>query len=672
MSVSPGVFASTAIKSGTIGYENPLSRIVNWKPVSKTVLLLLIVVFSRLAFAEPVVDGNTIHLPDDGWYQVQSASDYRSICEGERQCEVDNGTYIVINHSTGTRWENVEVGGARIPDTGFVFSRTDTREFRWVEGDANVWIDEACAESLGGANRSGNWHELNEIAPQFDAIDNPCTAVRRLVGSETYAGYLDAGGMEKLTVSGAGRITVGSDDGVFNVHVVDENGVHVCELFVEPDVPATCPGYHLTETAVLWPAVEYSLEIYAYQGGSYQIVTESGLDGGFVFSRTDKTEYRWVVDGDNILITEECAGAIGGATQYGTWVELDRIAPGHDLADNPCTLFDERLPILTAGNIYQFPLDAGGEHEFRFKMEQFDAIEVQVPAAAYYSYRLVPTTGDAICMVNSDEPGFCPGSLYSRLAEHQAEQGDDSLTFWLKVRDADHVVIRLPERSEGYLAEDPASGQHYWVSGFVATGISEDCARNRGWNIRTMEVFAAGIQLAGEGAETDPCSELVYPVPELTGAFDFTVTPDNSGGNGYSLDEFVLDRTPGVRLISSENAYTLMIVFDDSESFFCFSETTCPDGGSEFGGSYDSYDRDQRYSLFVISTAGSYRLQHYDPEAGYVFRRTDIDEFRWVVGRRNVWISRECAESLDAPVKTGDWRDLNAVSPQFDAIPRPC
>lgn len=58
------------------------------------------------------IQENVISWPDDGWYQVQRASDYTTICEGKRSCSVDPGTYIVINHTTGMRYENVVVGDA--------------------------------------------------------------------------------------------------------------------------------------------------------------------------------------------------------------------------------------------------------------------------------------------------------------------------------------------------------------------------------------------------------------------------------------------------------------------------------------------------------------------------------------------------------------------------------
>jgi|GEM_PF-1550757 len=64
-------------------------------------------------------------------------------------------------------------------NSGYVFARTDKREFRWVEADAsgsagNIWINAQCAERLGGATVQGDWYDLNDAAPGFDTIANPC------------------------------------------------------------------------------------------------------------------------------------------------------------------------------------------------------------------------------------------------------------------------------------------------------------------------------------------------------------------------------------------------------------------------------------------------------------------------------------------------------------------
>ncbi len=72
---------------------------------------------------EPTVSGNTISWPDDGWYQVQRVSEEGiiEVCAGVRFCEVPNGTYIVINHDTGERFEPIEVNGDA-PESGVMVS----------------------------------------------------------------------------------------------------------------------------------------------------------------------------------------------------------------------------------------------------------------------------------------------------------------------------------------------------------------------------------------------------------------------------------------------------------------------------------------------------------------------------------------------------------------------
>ena len=58
------------------------------------------------------VNGNHISWPDDGWYQVQNAESYATVCEGGMGCDVSAGVYVVINHTTGERLDNVVVGDA--------------------------------------------------------------------------------------------------------------------------------------------------------------------------------------------------------------------------------------------------------------------------------------------------------------------------------------------------------------------------------------------------------------------------------------------------------------------------------------------------------------------------------------------------------------------------------
>ena len=56
------------------------------------------------------VEGNRISWPDDGWYEVQSAISYNTMSEGGNSATMPHGTYTIINHTTGERFENIVVG----------------------------------------------------------------------------------------------------------------------------------------------------------------------------------------------------------------------------------------------------------------------------------------------------------------------------------------------------------------------------------------------------------------------------------------------------------------------------------------------------------------------------------------------------------------------------------
>ena len=72
-----------------------------------------------------------------------------------------------------------ESSPGRFNDIGYVFSRTDKVEFRWIARDndgqwGSIWINQKCSELLGGPRASGDWFELMREAPGFDSIPNPC------------------------------------------------------------------------------------------------------------------------------------------------------------------------------------------------------------------------------------------------------------------------------------------------------------------------------------------------------------------------------------------------------------------------------------------------------------------------------------------------------------------
>ncbi len=119
--------------------------------------------------AQPSVDGLTISWPDDGWYQVQTASGTDTLCNGTRSCVVPSGEYIVINHSTGQRWDSIVVPASAIeapatsiddnspnataPDTSLTDFTLQERTFTfpdngWYEVQSAIDYSTLCAGDL--------------------------------------------------------------------------------------------------------------------------------------------------------------------------------------------------------------------------------------------------------------------------------------------------------------------------------------------------------------------------------------------------------------------------------------------------------------------------------------------------------------------------------------------
>ena len=65
------------------------------------------------ASTPPLASAGLIEWAGEGYWQVQTIDPYESICEGSSitSCDVAPGVYNVINHSTGERFENIEVRG---------------------------------------------------------------------------------------------------------------------------------------------------------------------------------------------------------------------------------------------------------------------------------------------------------------------------------------------------------------------------------------------------------------------------------------------------------------------------------------------------------------------------------------------------------------------------------
>jgi len=134
------------------------------------------------------VDGNLLSWPDNGWYQVQDANTFVSLCEGGQSCVVPPGSYIVINHSTGERFIGVEVAAAGSPGSVVV----EGNEIRWPDDgwyqvqDANTFAS-ICEGGLGCDVPTGTYIVINHTTGERFTDVNVASAVvdRVLVNGNT-------------------------------------------------------------------------------------------------------------------------------------------------------------------------------------------------------------------------------------------------------------------------------------------------------------------------------------------------------------------------------------------------------------------------------------------------------------------------------------------------------
>jgi len=115
-------------------------------------------IVSGAALAGPDVQGNTISWPDDGWYQVQTSSSYEEVCGGGRSCVVAPGNYIVINHSTGERFSDIVVDGNGISVAGNTISWPDDG---WYQVQDEATHSEICSGGRSCEVEPGTYVVIN-------------------------------------------------------------------------------------------------------------------------------------------------------------------------------------------------------------------------------------------------------------------------------------------------------------------------------------------------------------------------------------------------------------------------------------------------------------------------------------------------------------------------------
>lgn len=289
----------------------------------------------------PIIDGSSGNT--DGFVFARTDSDEFRWVRGSQNVWISEACAISLGGATQSgRWSALNAiapgfdqaadpcsGGTANPTPvdpvtpttgGYVFARTDSNEFRWVEGSRNLWITETCATNLGGATQMGTWSDLNAVAPGFDQANDPCTGATPGGGGTppvTADGYVfaRADSSEFRWVSGTNNLWITSDCAA-SLGGATQTGTW-------SDLNDVAPGFDQASDPCNGPSPG-----------------NGGIDmpgDGFVFSRSDKDEFRWVSGMQNVWITESCAASLGGATQSGTWSDLNVIAPEFDTASDPCS-----------------------------------------------------------------------------------------------------------------------------------------------------------------------------------------------------------------------------------------------------------------------------------------------------------------------------------------------
>lgn len=110
--------------------------------------------------AMPMAAGNTISWPGDDWWQVQRADTQESICEGREPCTVTDGTYTVINLTTGDRFERFRVGNSTNDPSGGTGFKLQLLHAADMDGVAGALINAPHFSALVDHFRAGHANTL--------------------------------------------------------------------------------------------------------------------------------------------------------------------------------------------------------------------------------------------------------------------------------------------------------------------------------------------------------------------------------------------------------------------------------------------------------------------------------------------------------------------------------
>lgn len=225
------------------------------------------------------------------------------------------------------------------PEDGFVFSRTDSDEIRWVATDAegrwgHTRITAQCAAEMASTRVYGTWDELNDLAPHVDSIDSPCQKSEQNDPSFTEPpikirryGYLfnvtesvNTYWITRKTNSIWGRVLITSQ----------------CATRIGK-IKMTGTMDMLNQIAPQTDYVDNPCDDFSDNAA----IADPKMDDRFIFYRTDTDEIRLIGKDmtdrlGHVWISKECADILNLPSMSGDWEKLNEISSGQDTIPNPC------------------------------------------------------------------------------------------------------------------------------------------------------------------------------------------------------------------------------------------------------------------------------------------------------------------------------------------------
>jgi len=171
-------------------------------PLKLLSVVTTIMAFPAVAVAMPSVSGSTLSWPDDGWYQVQRADNFATVCEGTDStrssttggpCIIDSSNYIVINHSTGERFDNISTS-----TTPAVSAPPSSAGPVMVNGTTISWPNDG-------------WYQVQD-ANNFATVCNGGTSCNVQPGTYVVINHSNGERFNDVVVGAAGSATSGSGE----------------------------------------------------------------------------------------------------------------------------------------------------------------------------------------------------------------------------------------------------------------------------------------------------------------------------------------------------------------------------------------------------------------------------------------------------------------------------